>query len=193
VQDGERTVTLRRNGDIHAVAVAYHTIGAASPDYPAVLAALDLLDREPSGRLYKKLVETKLAASVSADQYRFRDPYLAMVTAEVRDAKNVDAVEKTMIAELEKLGSSKIDDKEVERWRAAAIKELDLSLADTQQLAIELSEFAALGDWRALFAYRDRVNKVTTADVARVAKTYFKSSNRTSGRFIRPRTPTAPR
>ena len=184
VQDGERTVTLRRNGDIHAVAVAYHTIGAASPDYPAVLAALDLLDREPSGRLYKKLVETKLAASVSADQYRFRDPYLAMVTAEVRDAKNVDAVEKTMIAELEKLGSSKIDDKEVERWRAAAIKELDLSLADTQQLAIELSEFAALGDWRALFAYRDRVNKVTTADVVRVAKTYFKSSNRTSGRFI---------
>ena len=184
VQDGERTVTLRRNGDVHFVAVAYHTVGAASPDYPAVLAALDMLDREPSGRLYKKLVETQLAASVGAAQYLFRDPFLATVTAEVRDGNKVDAVERIMFTEIEKLGSTKIDDKEIERWRASAIKELELSLADTQQLAIELSEFAALGDWRALFAYRDRINKVTAADVARVAKTYFKSSNRTSGRFI---------
>jgi zinc protease len=107
-----------------------------------------------------------------------------MVTAEVRDAKNVDTVEKTMIAELEKLGSAKIDDKEIARWRAATMKDLELSLADTQQLAVELSEFAALGDWRALFAFRDRVDKVTAADVQRVAKTYFKPSNRTSGRFI---------
>ena len=184
VQDGERTVTLRRNGDIYAVGVAYHTVGAASPDYPAVEAALDILDREPSGRLYKKLVETKLAASVGGAQNRFRDPYLAVMTAEIRDGKNVDRVEKTMIEELEKLGTSKIDDREVERWRAATQKELDLAMADSQQIAVELSEFAALGDWRAMFAYRDRVAKITTADVQRVAKTYFKASNRTSGRFI---------
>ena len=184
VQDGERTVTLRRTGDIHVLAVAYHTLGAASPDYPAVLAALDLLDREPSGRLYKKLVETRLAASISADQYRFRDPFLAIVTAEVRDAKNLDKVEQTMFRELETLGAGKVDDREVERWRASATKELELALADSQQLSIELSEFAALGDWRALFAYRDRIAKITAADVVRVARTYFKSSNRTSGRFI---------
>lgn len=51
-------------------------------------------------------------------------------------------------------------------------------------LAVELSEYAALGDWRTLFAYRDRVKKVTAADVQRVAKTFFKSSNRTLGTFI---------
>ncbi len=184
VQDGERTVTLRRNGDVHVISVAYHTVGAASPDYPAVLAALDLLDREPSGRLYKKVVETGLAASISADQYRFRDPFLAIVTAEVRAAKHVDKVERTIMRELESLGTSKIDAKEVERWRASELKDLELAFADSQQLSIELSEFAALGDWRALFAYRDRIAKVSAADVARVAQTYFKSSNRTSGRFI---------
>ncbi len=184
VQDGERSVTLRRNGDIHAVGVAYHTVGAASPDFPAVHAALDLLDREPSGRLYKKLVETKLAASLNANQTPFRDPYLAVILAEVRDAKNVDKVEQTMIAELEGLGASKIDEREVERWRAAQLKELELAFADSQMISVELSEFAALGDWRALFALRDRLKKVTAADVQRVAKAYFKSSNRTSGRFI---------
>ena len=184
VQDGERSVTLRRTGDIHAVAVGYHTVGAASPDFPAVLAALDVLDREPSGRLYKKLVETKLAAAISGNQMSFRDPHVAVVLAEVREAKNVDAVEKAMIAELEGLGATPIDEKELERWRAATLKGLELWFTDSQQIAVGLSEFAALGDWRTLFAYRDRVASITTADVQRVAKLYFKQSNRTSGRFV---------
>ena len=184
VQDGERSVTLRRNGDIHAVGVGYHTVGAGSPDYPAVDAALDILDREPSGRLYKKLVEPKLAASVNANQTMFRDPYLAVVMAEVRDAKNVDKVEQTLIAEIEALGTGKLDEKEVERWRVASLKQFEMAMADSQQLAVVLSEFAALGDWRTLFLLRDRISKVTAADVQRVAKQYFKPSNRTTGRFI---------
>ncbi|MBA3463875.1 MAG: insulinase family protein [Deltaproteobacteria bacterium] len=184
VQDGERSVTLRRNGDINAIGVAYHTVGAASPDYPAMDCALDILDREPSGRLYKKLVEPKLAATVNANQSMFRDPYLAVVMAEVRDAKNVDKVEKTLIAEIEGLGNGKLDEKEVERWKVASLKEIELAMADSQQLAVVLSEFAALGDWRTLFLLRDRVSTVTAADVQRVARQYFKQSNRTTGRFI---------
>ncbi len=183
-QDGEREVTLRRNGDIYAIGVAYHTVGAASPDYPAVQAAFDLLDREPSGRLYKKLVATKLASSVGGGPDMFRDPNLATMLAEVRDEKSLAKVQQIMIDEIEKLGTSKIDEKAVERWRVATLKQLELSFADSQQIAVELSEFAALGDWRTIFAYRDRVAKVTVADVARVAKTYFKASNRTTGRFL---------
>jgi zinc protease len=189
VQDGERSVTLRRNGETATVGIAYHTVGGASPDYPAVKAALDLLVREPSGRLYKKLVETKLATSVSADQIQFRDPYLAVISAELRDVKNVDKVEQAMTAELEGLGAAKLDAKEVERWRAATLKNLELALANSQLIAIELSEFAALGDWRTLFAYRDRVAATTVDDVRRVAATYFKQSNRTVGRFIPTKTP----
>ncbi|HWO25430.1 MAG TPA: pitrilysin family protein [Kofleriaceae bacterium] len=184
VQDGERSVTLRRNGDIHAFGVAYHTVGGASPDFPAVQAAIDVLTRQPSGRLYKKLVETKLAAGVTGYQLMFRDPYLAYFTARVRDGKNLDQVEQFMLAEIEKLGTGKIDEREVERWRTATLKELELTMANSEEISVELSEFAALGDWRTLFAYRDRVGKVTVADVQRVAAAYFKQSNRTTGRFI---------
>ena len=87
VQDGERTVTLRRNGDVHVVGLAYHTVAGTSADYPAVEAAIDVLTREPSGRLYKKLVETKLAASVGGCNCATHDPYLAQFGAEIRDAE----------------------------------------------------------------------------------------------------------
>ena len=184
VQDGERTVTLRRNGDVHVFGAAYHTVGAASPDYPAVQAAIDVLTRQPSGTLYKKLVEGKLAASVSGYQLLFRDPFLAEFSATVRDGKHLDKVEQIMLAEIEKLGASKIDDREVERWRASTLKELELTMANSEEIAVGLSEFAALGDWRTLFAYRDRVGKVTAADVQRVAAAFFKPSNRTSGKLI---------
>jgi zinc protease len=184
VQDGERAVTLRRNGDLHAFGVAYHTVGGASPDYPAVQAAIDVLVRQPSGTLYKKLVETKLAAAVTGYQLMFRDPYLAHFTARVRDGKHLDRVEEVMIAEIEKLGAAKVDERQVERWRTATLKELELAMADSETIAVELSEFAALGDWRMLFAYRDRVGKVTAADVQRAAATFFKPANRTTGRFI---------
>jgi zinc protease len=184
VQDGERQVTLRRNGDVHIVSLAYHTVGGASPDFPVGQAALDTLVRKPSGTLYKKLVETKLAANVSGVHYMFRDPTLLEIEVEIRDPKNVAKVEQILLAGVEGLASAKLEDRAVERWRAQTLKDIELAFANSGLSAIRLSEFAALGDWRTAFAYRDRVGKVTTADVQQFAKTFLKSSNRTLGRFI---------
>jgi zinc protease len=188
-QDGERVVTLRRTGDVYVIEVAYHTVGGATADFAATEAAVDVLTREPSGRLYKKLVETKLAASVGGNQEARRDPFLATFTATVRDPKNVDKVEQIMLAEIEGLGASKIDDKDVQRYRAATLKEEELKMTDSRRIAVELTEFVALGDWRTLFGYRHAVEKVTAADVERVAKQFFKQSNRTLGRFVPTKAP----
>jgi len=189
VQDGERTVTLRRNGDVHVIGLAYHTVAGTSEDFPAVEAAIDVLAREPSGKLYKSLIESKLAASMYGYALPTHDPFLAQFGVQVRDAKNLGKVEDVLVKEVEALAAGKIDDKAIERWKVATLKEIELAFTDSQQLAVNLSEFAAMGDWRTLFAYRSRVEKVTAADVARVAKTYFKASNRTLGKFIPTKTP----
>ncbi len=183
-QDGEREVVLRRNGDVAVTGAMWHTPGAASPDFVAVNAGLDILTREPSGRLYKKLVDSKLAADLSGSAYNFRDPYVTQIIAQVRDVKNVDRVLAEITAAVEGLAASKIDAVELERWRDDALKQYDLMFTDSRRLAVELSEAIALGDWRTLFASREQIKKVTLADVTRVAKTYFKKSNRTSGRFL---------
>jgi len=189
VQDGERSVTLRRNGDVNVVGVAYHGVGGAHPDFPALQALADLLDREPAGRLYKALVETKLAAEVHASMYQWKDPGLLLVMADVPDGKKVDRVRDTLIATIEKVGAGAVSDQEVERWRNATLKDFELSFANSEHIAVELSEWAALGDWRLLFAWRDRVKAITADDVRRVARDYLKPSNRTVGLFVPTRQP----
>ncbi len=184
VQDGEREVTLRRSGKVHIVGVLYHTVGGASPDYAAAAAALDVLAREPSGLLYKKLVKTQLASSVEAYGYQFKEPSVAIVTAQVPDAKNVAAVRKILTDTVEGLGAQPIDAAAIDRWRNAEIKQADLRFASSERSAKELTDAIALGDWRMVFAWRDQVEKVTPADVTRVARAYFKASNRTFGEFV---------
>jgi zinc protease len=184
VQDGERDVVLRRNGDVAAIGALWHTPGAASPDFVAVSAAMDILTRQPSGRLYKKLVDTKLATSLSADLYDFKDPYLAGVIAAVRDQKNLDRVLKEITTSIESFATTAISNEELERWRNEALKNYDLMMADSRRVAIQLTESIGLGDWRTMFSSREQVKNLKIEDVARVARLYFKSSNRTTGRFL---------
>jgi zinc protease len=52
VQDGERTVTVRRVGDAQLIGVEYHTVPGAHPDFVAIDALADVMTVEPAGRLY---------------------------------------------------------------------------------------------------------------------------------------------
>src|SRR5262245_28335433 len=63
-QDGERLVTLRRVGDVAAVGVAYHVPAGPHPDAAALQVLSRLLSTQPSGRLYRALVETRKATGV---------------------------------------------------------------------------------------------------------------------------------
>ncbi|HWR32057.1 MAG TPA: pitrilysin family protein, partial [Chitinophagaceae bacterium] len=54
----------------------------------------------------------------------------------------------------------------------------------TTDFAIALTEYIGAGDWRLAFLYRDRIEKLTVADVQAAAKNYYKTSNRTYGVFV---------
>ncbi len=59
-----------------------------------------------------------------------------------------------------------------------------MTLNNSEQVGLTLSEFIGAGDWRLFFLHRDRVSKVTPEQVSQVAAKYFKPSNRTLGLFI---------
>src|SRR5206468_4068266 len=73
-QDGERTVTLRRIGKVAVVGAMYHIPAAAHKEYAAIDVLSNILGDEPSGRLYKALVETKKATQIGSNAYALHDP-----------------------------------------------------------------------------------------------------------------------
>jgi zinc protease len=188
-QDGDRSVTLRRNGDTQAAVVAYHVPSGPDAEFVPVELATMMLGDAPSGRLYKALVDTKKAASVAMFSEPERDPGLAVAYADVRLEKSVEDARDTTVATIEGIAKNPFTKEELERERTKWLKDFDLALNNTQEIALDLSEWQAQGDWRLMFLHRDRVKAVTLEQIQKVAEKYFIQSNRTSGIFIPDKAP----
>ncbi|MBV8847487.1 MAG: insulinase family protein [Bryobacterales bacterium] len=184
VQDGERDVTLRRVGDTQAVVAAYHIPAASHPDFAALEVLAGVIGDNPAGRLYKALVDSKKAVAANANALQLHDPGLLLLYASLRREQSLDDVQKTMLQVVEGVVKEQPSKEEVDRQRTRLLKEFELMLNDSSRVGLIISEAAAAGDWRLLFTERDDLQKVTPADVARVAKQYLKPDNMTLGRFI---------
>lgn len=182
-QDGERLVTLRRVGDTQVVSAGYHVPASSHPDFAAVSVLTEILAGRPAGRLHKALVETKKASSVGGFAFPRHDPELAYFSAEVRNEDSINAARDAFIATIEGAGAQAPTAEEVDRARTSLVKSVELTMNSSNQLGLTMSEWIGAGDWRLFFLHRDRLRKVTPADVQRVAQSYFKSSNRTMGIF----------
>ncbi len=183
-QDGEREVTVRRVGDLNLTAVAYHIPAVAHPDNAPLSVLGDLLGYTPGGRLHKALVESKMAAGQGAFVESMRDPGLFGAYVVVPKGGDNAAAQAELVKQLEQLSLRPVTQAEVDESRQRIGNSFDLYFTDVNAVGMGLSEYLAAGDWRLLFTSRDAIDKVTAADVNRVAAAYLKSSNRTLGRFV---------
>jgi zinc protease len=189
VQDGERRVSLRREGDVQVALAGYHIpAGPHEDSAPLQLLGLVLADA-PSGRLHKELVEKGKAAAVFPASLQLQQPGMFGFGTQVRTEQSVDAAIETIIGIVEKPGTPPVTDEEVERARAKLLKQIELNLNNSEQVGLALSDWAGMGDWRLMFVYRDRLRAAKTADVQRVWSTYFKPANRTVGVYYPTKSP----
>jgi len=87
-----------------------------------------------------------------------------------------DAIHK----EIEKLKSADVTDEELAMFKTRTRADLLRGLANNQGLANTLAEYQTrYGDWRELFMQLDKVDKVSKADIRRVANQVFVPGNRT--------------
>ena len=191
-QDGERYVALRRVGDSQEVIMAYHTPAAAHPDS----VALEILAGVMSGgggrggagsglgRLTKALVDNKKAVSARMSSQQQHDPSLAVLSAQLTKEQSLKEVREVMVQTIDGIVKEPPTKEEVDRVKTRMLRSMEMQMANSQGVALQLSEWASMGDWRLMFLNRDRVKQVTPEDVVRVAKTYFVESNRTVGEFI---------
>ncbi|MCM2249598.1 MAG: insulinase family protein [Geothrix sp.] len=183
-QDGERSVTIRRVGGTPLLMVGYHV----APGFHASRSYLDLagsiLADAPGGRLYKALVETKLAAQVFNFAFTTQDPGLLLFGVMLPKDGDTEKVKEVLLKELENLPANPFTAAELERAQAKVRKAVDQTFSDTKNLAVALSEGMAAGDWRHLFFDRDWSLGAKQEDVQAAAVATFKPSNRTLAQYL---------
>ena len=182
-QDGERTVTLRRVGEVQYLTTMYHVPPGSHPDYAAVDALSFVLGDSPSGRLYRALVEPQLATQSAAFAQQLREAGPLLLYAIVDAENDLGEVLGVMNETVEGILADPITEEEVARAKAALLNSINQSFNSSTGIALQLSEWASMGDWRLFFLHRDRIEAVTAADVNRVAEMYLKPDNRTVGLF----------
>jgi zinc protease len=188
-QEGERFVTLRRVDDIQAIMAVYHIPAALHPDIAALNVMAQVLGAPQTGRLYKALVDNKKAVSAGMSAGGMHDPGFAFAFVQLKPEQSIDDAQQILLKTIEGLVAEPPTQEEVDRAKQRILKNYELNLTNSQNVGLMLGGYIGNGDWRSLFLTRDDVNKVTPADVARVAGAYLKSSNRTMGEFIPTKNP----
>ena len=179
-QTQEKRVTLQEPWPLPAVVVAYHITYDGNPDsYPLHIAAKVLSDGQ-SSRIYKKLVyETRLAVAAFGQANLIEDPNLFYAVAIVQPGNKTEDVANALIAEMERLKTEPITDRELQRTKNQFARDYILQRESNQSKAGVLSHAVVIHrDIKTADGEFDIFQNMTVADVQRVARTYFKPENR---------------
>jgi predicted Zn-dependent peptidase len=183
-QNAERTVVLHEASQPFYVE-GYHKPDARDPDDAVYDVIQDLMSAGRTSRLYRALVRDKKLAAYSGgfngfpgQKYSSLFVFFAVPTPGHKPAEVRAAVQE----EITRLKNEDVSDDELKmvktRAKAALLRKLD----NNQGLALEMGIAESLfGDWRELFRRVEKIDKVTAADVRRVANKTFVDSNATLG------------
>jgi len=183
-QNSERTVVLHEMSQ-PIYLEGYHRPDYRSPDDQVYDAIADLMSNGRTSRLYRALVRDKQIASDSAGftgrpgtKYPHLFAFYAVPIPGHKPQEMADAIH----AEIERLKREDISDEELKMIKTRAKADLIRSLGSNEGLAFELGlNQARYDDWRELFRSVDRIEKVSKADIRRVANQTFVPDNRTVG------------
>jgi zinc protease len=180
VQSKEKRVVVEEAWPLPAVVVAYHITYDGHPDsYPLHILSKVLSDGQ-SSRIYRKLVyETGQALTAFGGGNIIENPNLFFAVAIVNPTQQPAAVEKSLIAELERIKTEGITERELQRAKNQFARDYILGRESIQQKTEHLAHAEVIhGDITTADGEFDIFQKITTADVQRVARTYFVTDHR---------------
>ena len=183
-QNSERRVVLKETSQ-PIYLEGYHRPDYRSEDDAVFDAISDLMSEGRTSRLYRALVRDKRIASFSEGFTGYpgvKYPHLFAFIAAPLPGHTPQEVGDAIHAEIDRLKKEDITDDELKMIKTRAKANLIRGLADNEGLATQLATYQTrYGDWRELFRSVDRIDKVTKADIRRVANKVFADTNRTVG------------
>ena len=179
-QTKERRAVVEESWPLPAVVVAYHVTYDGHPDaYPLHITSKILSDGQ-SARIPRELVYNKrLALTAFGSGNITEDPNLFYSVAIVQPGKTVAEAEKALIEEFEKLKREPVLASELQRAKNQFARDYIVGRESNQEKAMHLAHAAVIhNDITTADGEFDIFMNVSTADVQRVAKTYFNDTNR---------------
>lgn len=192
----ERQIEISGPGDTTYLRLAYRAPAAANPDF-FVFTVLDSLLSGPSGlmmsggglsnktsRLYRALVEQKLAISVGGGLQATIDPFLYVITAIVHPRSTPQAVLQAIDAEIERLQSQPVAPSEIARAikQARALFAYGSENITNQAFWLGYAEMFAEYGW--FVDYMQSLEQVTPQDVLRIAQRHLQPARRVVGVYL---------
>jgi predicted Zn-dependent peptidase len=163
----------------------YHRPDYNSPDDAVYDAIADLMSNGRTSRLFRVLVRDKKIASYSAGFSGLpgnKYPHLFAFYAFPLPGQKPEDMAPAIHEEIERIKNEDISDEELKMIKTRAKANLIRGLGSNEGLAFQLGlNQARYGDWRELFRQVDRIDKVSKADIRRVAAQTFVPTNRTVG------------
>jgi len=182
-QFAEKTVVIREQTQPIYVE-GYHRPSYRDPDDAVYDAISDILSNGRVSRLYRSLVEQQQIAAEAVGESPYpgeKYPSLFLFGAIPLPGHSPAEMRDAIHKEIDKLKTADVTDEELQMYKTRTRADLLRGLADNQGLANSLADYQTrYGDWRELFLQLDRVDKVTKADIRRVASQVFVPSNRTT-------------
>jgi predicted Zn-dependent peptidase len=180
-QRGEKRILYHRVAELPAVMIAYRGISYRQADDPALNLLALILSHGQSARLYRRLVyEKQIATTVSATNDSRIDPGLFTFYAQAQQSHTAAQCEAEISAALEEIQKSGVTERELQKAknivRAGYVHNFKTNFGRAGLLA---NYQANWGDWRRFSDYLPRHDRVTTADIQRVARRYFTDRART--------------
>lgn len=186
-QRGERRIELLHAAELPAFQEGFHVPNfKAGSDAYALEVAGEVLADGKSSRLYRRLVmEKRMVVEINAgfDMTSF-DPNLFVFAAQMRpDVKAEDALAE-VDKEIAELRDHPVDADELQKAKNLEAAQFVFGQDSVFREAMLLGIYEMLGDYKQVDAYLPGIDKVTAADVQRVARKYLVSENRTTGVLI---------
>ncbi|MFN0203911.1 MAG: M16 family metallopeptidase [Bacteroidia bacterium] len=177
---GEVKDVVYDNIQLPAVVHGYRSPAQGTPDFYAVSMLNTLLTGGGSARLTKELVD-KQQKSVGVFSFPLssEDPGLSLIIAIAGGGVKVEDLDASIDAELEKIRSNGLTDKEFEKLRNQVESEFVSQSASIASRCENLANYHVYyGDANLINTEIERYMKVSKEDIQRVAKEYFHKDNR---------------
>ncbi|KLT65426.1 pitrilysin family protein [Pedobacter sp. BMA] len=174
VQTEARTETVRANVPLNAIYIAFKMPERLSKDYYAFDLLSDILSRGQSSRLYTSLLkEQQLFSDINAYISSSLDAGLFIVEGKLVEGVAVEAAEKAIWAELDKLKSELVSDNELTKVKNKVESVLVFSEMGLLDKAMNLAYYELLGDASLLNQETEAFLQVTAEDIKRISKDTF--------------------